>query len=293
VKKAASSWRTEISGEDKIAVAPEMLRNIRGIIFDFDGTLFDNRLFPFYLIMANPLDVFRIWKERLVRRQFEGCDALTSEAYYNNFFSALGKICFQPAKRVRHWYFIHYMPRMIRVIRKHYKLRPMVKELLERFEAPPGSAWGLPSDFPSLAVYSDYPMLKERFEAVGVKPGSRLRLYGPECFGAQKPAPRPFQCIARDMGLRPEEILVIGDREDTDGQGAFNAGMRFFCLETGRRRHFRLDPYRNYLPKDGLPSGPILPMYSGTWDNLIEMFKNNLFLNNSQCEKKIEVASPY
>ena len=260
----------ELSGDAKVAHAPEMLRNIRGVIFDLDGTLFDNALFPFFIIAANPFDIFRVWKERRTRKHFEGCDLLTQEAYFNAFFTMLGRACFLPAKRLRQWYFNRYMPRMIRVIKKHYAPRPGVKELFQRFEAPEGSAWGMPHNFPTLAIYSDYPLTKERFQALGVSPGSRLRLYGPECFGAQKPAPRPFQCIAQDMGLRPEEVLVIGDREDTDGCGAFNAGMRFFCLETGRRRYYRLDPYRNFPTNSELP---IIPMYCGTWDNLIEMFK--------------------
>jgi FMN phosphatase YigB (HAD superfamily) len=259
----------ETSPLKEIDETPEMLRNIRGIIFDLDGTLFDNALFPFYLIAANPFDIFRIWKERRTRKHFEGCDLLTSEAYFNAFFTVLGKACFLPAKCLRNWYFKHYMPRMIRVIKKHYVPRPGVKELLKRFEAPAGSSWGLPLNFPALAVYSDYPLVKERMAAMGLSPSTRLRLYGPDFFGAQKPAKRPFQCIAQDMGLRPEEVLVIGDREDTDGRGAFDAGMRFFCLETGRRRYFRLDPYRNFPKKDELPEGPILPMYSGTWDELM------------------------
>jgi beta-phosphoglucomutase-like phosphatase (HAD superfamily) len=163
---------------------------------------------------------------------------------------------------------------MIQVLGKHYALRPGLKELLKRLEAPAGSPWGLPPEFPKLAVYSDYPCVKERFQAMDLDPGPMLRLYGPECFGAQKPAQRPFQCIAQDMGLQPEEVLVVGDREDTDGHGAFSAGMRFFCLETGRRRHFRLDPYRNY-PKGEQPSGPILPMYSGAWDELLGVIENH------------------
>ena len=46
--------------------SPKLLRYIRGIIFDFDGTLFDNALFPFYQIAANPPDWLRLWRERLV-----------------------------------------------------------------------------------------------------------------------------------------------------------------------------------------------------------------------------------
>jgi len=247
----------------------KVFRNIRGVIFDFDGTLYDNALFGMYLVSAYLPDALRIWRERLVRRRFEGRDFSTPEKYYRAFFGILGKANRRPPHVMRNWYFKHFMPRMIRVIKKHYTPRPGVKELFERAAGGPN----LPDGFPALAVYSDYPFLKERMEALGVTVGPITRLYDPESFGAQKPAHRPFRCIAQDMGIRPEEILVIGDRDDTDGYGAYNAGMRFLCLKTGRRRYFKLDPYRNYPQPDEQQAGPMLPMYSATWGELRNYYR--------------------
>jgi FMN phosphatase YigB (HAD superfamily) len=133
-----------------------------------------------------------------------------------------------------------------------------VQELFRLFESPL-----------RLAVYSDYPFLKERVEALGLCPNPAIPLYGPESFGAQKPAARPFLRIAGDLGVAPKEILVIGDRDETDGLGAFNAGMRFFRLQTGRKRYYRLDPYRR--PPENQPHGPSLVMYAGVWDDLMKV----------------------
>jgi FMN phosphatase YigB (HAD superfamily) len=237
-----------------------LLGNIKGIIFDFDGTLFDNTLIPFYLIAAWPFDIFRIWKERLIRKRFTGCDYSSSDEYYDAFFAAMGKACFRSPQRIRNWYFNYYMPRMVRVLKKYYQLRPGARDLFRQFDDS--------SSVPRIAVYSDYPFLKERMEALGLCPGSDILLYSPESFGAQKPAVRPFRRIAVDMGAAPEEVLVIGDREETDGLGAFRAGMHFFCLETGRRHYFRLDPYRRPPIKDEQTPGPSLLMYAGAWDAL-------------------------
>jgi FMN phosphatase YigB (HAD superfamily) len=263
------------------------LRNIRGIIFDFDGTLFDNARFGLHLILAYPPDILRIWRERLVRKRFEGCDFSTPEKYYRAFFGVLAKACRLSPQILRNWYFKNYMPRMARILKKHYKFRQGVKELLERLYGPADSAWGLPSGVPAVSIYSDYPYLRERLSALGLTINPKLRLYGPDSFGAQKPASRPFRCIAQDMGIRPEETLVIGDRDDTDGRGAFNAGMRFLCLETGRRRYFKFDPYREY-PQPVKPDeprhkrssrpaqqqlGPILPMYSARWEELVAYYR--------------------
>lgn len=264
------------AGENRDAVPdgqiPSLFQKIKGIIFDFDGTLFDHAHLPFLLIMANPLDIFRIQKERVIRKRFAGWDYSSVEAYYQAFFAALAKACHRPAAALRSWYFNRYMPRMIRILEKHYTLRPRVEELLSLAAAPEEKYPGQGRFSLKMAVYSDYPMLRQRFEAMGLSPGPRLLLYGPETFGAQKPAPGPFRSIAADMGLRPEEILVIGDREATDGMGAFNAGMHFFCLETGRKRYFRLDPNRAPPKKNEQPYGPSLLMYAGTWEEISSWF---------------------
>ena len=254
----------------------KLLRNIRGFIFDFDGTLFDNALIPFYLIASYPPDILRIWRERLVRKRLTGHDFQSPEKYYRTFFLALGRVCRRSPAKLRHWYFSHYMPRMERVLKKHYKARPGAVELFQRYEAlvknkAKASPPAFQAERPRVAIYSDYPFLKERMEVLGIHANPELLLYSPESFGAQKPAARPFQCIARDLGVAPEEVLVIGDREETDGVGAFKAGMRFFCLETGKKRYFRLDPYRHPKMKDGKPHGPSLLMYAGTWEELIKL----------------------
>jgi len=245
-------------------IASKLLRGVKGLIFDFDGTLYDNARIPFYLIAANPLDWRRIWKERLVRKSFAGCDYANADDYHSAFFEAFGKICGRSPQRIQNWYFNRYMARMVRVLKKRYRCRPGGRELFRRFEN--GSL--------KVAVYSDYPLLKERLEAVHLNVGPQVPLYGPESFGAQKPAERPFREIAKDLGLAPEEVLVIGDREDTDGLGAFRAGMHFFCLETGRKRYLRLDPNRRRTKEK--PRGPSLLMYAGTWDDLCSLLMERL-----------------
>ena len=255
-------------------LSSRLFRNVKGIIFDFDGTLFDNALIPFYLVAAYPVDALRLWKERRIRKNMLGCDFGTTENYYRAFFTALGKACFITPERAEKWYFGRYMPRMVRMLKKHYNPRPGVTELFRRFnlaEANRNNAalQNGSRETPKVAVYSDYPLLRERLEALGIYSGPGIKLYGPESFGAQKPAARPFTSIADASGITPEETLVIGDREDTDGLGAFKAGMRFFCLETGRKRHFQLDPSRR-LEKE-TPHGPSLLMYGGPWDGLYNL----------------------
>ena len=265
INNAAGENKYIADSEDSAKQCPKkLLHNIKGIIFDFDGTLFDNVKIPIRLITAYPPDLFRLRNERLIRKQFTGSDYSTPDEFYKAFFKAMGKACLRSPEKMRSWYFNKYMPRMVRVLKKHYKPRPGVQSVLENMSSLTGNR--------KIAVYSDYPFLRQRMEALELNPGQDILLYGPESFGAQKPAVRPFLQIARDLGVKPEEVLVIGDREETDGFGAFRAGMRFFCLETGRRRYFMLDPNRRRL--DETPKGPSLVMYVGAWDDLVKLLLN-------------------
>jgi hypothetical protein len=222
---------------------------------------------PLRLIGANLVDLFLIWSERRTRKAFAGLDYGSAEKYYEAYFNRLGRFSIRSAGAVKHWYFHHYMSLMCKVLKKHYHLRPGVEELLSCLEAcisPGGRLKGV-------AVYSDYPCLRERFRALGWEPGEKIKLYGPESFGAQKPAPGPFKRIAGELGVLPGETLVIGDREDTDGQGALDAGMCFFRLDDGRRRYYRMDPDR--VPpakKEGFRIESIQAGY-GSWEAVCAM----------------------
>jgi putative hydrolase of the HAD superfamily len=60
-------------------------------------------------------------------------------------------------------------------------------------------------------------------------------LVGRDTVGVPKPDPRPFLHAAGSMGLRPDEILYVGDSFDKDYEGARGAGMRPLLLLRGRK----------------------------------------------------------
>ncbi|MBT5228991.1 MAG: HAD-IIA family hydrolase [Methylococcales bacterium] len=49
-----------------------------------------------------------------------------------------------------------------------------------------------------------------------------------------KPEPLLYEMALQDLGLKPEECLMIGDRPDTDIQGAAVLGMQTALVRTGR-----------------------------------------------------------
>jgi len=196
--------------------------DIKGVIFDFDGTLYKKVGIAFNLVKEYLPDTFNILRERAIRRRFKGCDYPNPEEYLNAFFNDLGKKCSWTPEKTREWYFTRYMPRYAIMLKKHYRSRKGAKEILQFLDSP---------DSPlKAAIYSDYPLLKDRMEAIGLSCPQRIRLYSSHTFGAQKPAARPLLQIAEDLNLKPHEILVIGDNRKADGQGAKNAGMRYFHI---------------------------------------------------------------
>jgi FMN phosphatase YigB (HAD superfamily) len=207
------------------AAVERLIREAQAFIFDLDGTLYDIRWFALRLVLASPREASVILAERRTRKGLSGCDYGSPDAYFTEFFSRMSLIAKKPANTLRAWYFNRYIPRMCGILRSNYRPRPGAAEL---FVALTQQA------FP-FAVYSDYPQAAERLSALGLDPG-RGKLYGPEHFGAQKPAARPFASIAADLKVPPDRTLVIGDKDGADGAGATAAGMGYIGIRSRTRQ---------------------------------------------------------
>jgi putative hydrolase of the HAD superfamily len=56
----------------------------------------------------------------------------------------------------------------------------------------------------------------------------------------QKPSPKPFLKAASELGVRPSECVIVGDRLDRDISGGKKAGMR--AIQLTRGKHSRMKP---------------------------------------------------
>lgn len=185
----------------------------KAVIWDLDGTLYDKSRIALYLVL-NQLPkgkLFMLGRERSMRKRMKGMEFGTEKAFYDTFFG-MGIS--------RKWYFEDYLPSMVKIIRKHYMVFPWVEELFR----------DLRSRGVKQAVLSDYGFVKEKLEAIGFEPSWADMLADAPSYGCLKPSPRPFLAIADALGVKPSECLVIGDRPDTDGEGAAAAGMDFVHL---------------------------------------------------------------
>ena len=92
-----------------------------------------------------------------------------------------------------------------------------------------------------IGVFSDYPAM-DKLKSLGVADRMSVALCAtdPE-INALKPSPKGFLHACRLWGLRPEEVLYVGDRPEVDAVGALNAGMPCVILTPWTRQEGQSD----------------------------------------------------
>ncbi|XVQ81794.1 HAD family hydrolase [Microbispora siamensis] len=110
------------------------------------------------------------------------------------------------------------------------------------------SAWAAFADVPetldALAALDDAPVLGVLTNGVAVQQEAKLRRIGlmdrmevvltPDTLGAFKPAPQCYRAAAAKLGLRPQEVLMVGDNLMLDAVAPTRAGMHGVWLDRYR-----------------------------------------------------------
>ena len=206
-----------------------MFSDIKAIIFDLDGTLYNFKWLPFRLMWSLPTDILRIKADRRVRKSLKGCDFATPEAYLAEYAQRMAEKTDFKSQDALNWYINRYMGTMCFLLKRYYSQRAQLAEVFAR----------LHQQKIKIAVFSDYPRVHQRIRALDFSDETMTTISGifsAQDFGSQKPAPRPFLEIAANLGVTPNQCLVVGDRDDTDGAGARETGMGFIQIETHKTK---------------------------------------------------------
>lgn len=186
---------------------------IDGVTFDLDGTLYDHGVVRWPLLLRNVfrLRVLRVGhrvREELRQRSFDtGALLLAEEA------RVVGERLGVPPVRARALLDAAFERSLSAVLKRH------------RHAGSHAALAALAARLP-IAVVSDR-RIDDKLAALGLLHLPWAAKVSADDTGALKPSPRPFLLACQRMGIAPARALHIGDRDDTDGEGARAAGLCF------------------------------------------------------------------
>jgi HAD superfamily hydrolase (TIGR01549 family) len=201
--------------------------DFNAVIFDLDGTLYCNRGFKKKLILRSIRKIRKTYLMNKVRKKMMGIDYNSEEKFLNSFFREIAGKNKKRIKKVKSWYKRDFYPLFINLLKKRFKSRENINGLLEV----------LKNNNIKLAVLSDYSHVKERLDALGINKSLFDVVASNEEYGVLKPHKRPLIDIAEKLNVKPENVLIVGDRDDTDGEGARMANMNYILIARNGKNH--------------------------------------------------------
>lgn len=191
---------------------------LRAVIFDLDGTLYDNswllRLLPLVDICHLPY----VSRERKFRAQMRGRGFESREDFYQHLFRFVSD---RDTDRVSRWYHGHYLPLQVHIIRRFCKLDAWVMPRLAE----------LRSQGVKLAVYSDYGLVSAKLQALGLDPALFDVVTDAPTLGGLKPCERSMRRLIDKLGVSANEVMVVGDRKETDIASAQAVGAQYRLVQ--------------------------------------------------------------
>ena len=197
-------------------VSPTLVAQHQLVIFDLDGTLYNKRRLSLRMLLHAPFDMLKMLAERKTRASMKGL-YIGAEHFTPAYFGRLSQGMHTSPAKAKQWYQEHYMPLMIKLIGRYQPIgewvMPFVNECKER---------GV-----KMVVLSDYTHATDKLQALGIDPQHFDWVVSAPELGGLKPAAELLQLVAQQMGVAAEHCLVIGDRQDTDGDMARATGAAF------------------------------------------------------------------
>lgn len=191
---------------------------IRAVVLDLDGTLYAKPHMAWHMVCSEWRNLRYLMAEQKVRKQMRGRWYGGEEQLYTALFEGMAQGRGFSPDEARTWYRERYLPHMVAVIGRYYHKGEWVTDFLAACRAR-----GV-----KVAVYSDYGHAKEKLRVLGLPESAFDMVVSAPELGGFKPCCNSVKIICERLNVIGEQVLFVGDREDTDGETARAVGGRYF-----------------------------------------------------------------
>ncbi len=194
----------------------EYIDDVDAIIFDLDGTIYNKKFLKFYFSLAfiNKLPLMLSYLK--LRKKYYGVDYGTNKKFREIIITELAIKLSISTKKSEEFIDL-FMNKFVSILKYRYKPNNDIINVIDKYY----------NKGTKIVCLSDFSMVKERLLALNIDINKFTLIKSSEDYGALKPAKTPFLKIAEELNISPSKIIVIGDRDDTDGEGARKSNMRF------------------------------------------------------------------
>lgn len=189
---------------------------INAVIFDLDGTVYNKKRLKCFFIWTFKWQLKLLTSLLKARKVAEGKEFENQEFFKAHVLETMVKQS-SKSKAICERFIIKFMKKFVNILEHNYKAEPQIVKAIDYYF----------SQNIKMACLSDYNFVKERLVALKIDISKFTVLKSSEEFGALKPSPKSFLAVAELLNVAPEKVLVIGDRDDTDGEGARASQMQF------------------------------------------------------------------